>query len=141
MDHLTNTIAQADPTRLAKAAQVLADNTITIKVAFRTADEIRAHVTNGDAITYSVVLTADRAFCGCPDATYHQGKPCSKTNPAILHSCYHASALALYGLRNQPTEAERCSADAESATETAEPTAPGRPKVVRLRKFREHAAA
>lgn len=139
MDHLTNTIAQADPTRLAKAAQGLADNTLTVAVVFQADDEVRAIVKNGDDTPYTTIITEGTSLCACKDFLYRSH---------TVGPCKHIAALALFAIQNPPTrltptEAARCSADAElpAEGETAEQGTPSRPTVVRLRKFREHVAA
>ncbi len=115
MQHLINTLTKADAKRLAKATAALAEDAITISATYRTDKEIRAEVTNGDKVTYAVVLTADRAFCGCKDSLHRIGKPCSKSNPAILYSCYHGLALAVWGLQHQ--DATEQATDEEKAEE------------------------
>lgn len=104
MQYLTNALTYAEPGRLSKALTGLQDGSLHISVTFRTEAEMRAEVTNGDGQPYAVVLTPQRAFCGCKDAQYRQGKVCSEDSPLLLHACKHALALALWALQH-PQEA------------------------------------
>ena len=110
MQNILNTLTQADAKRLAKATAALAEDTLNISVTYRTDKEIRAEVTNGDNVTYAVVLTEERAFCGCKDSLHRVGKP--QKDGAVLYSCYHGLALAVWGLQHQE-ETERVADEAD----------------------------
>jgi hypothetical protein len=77
--------------RLQKGVECLTSYTITLTGQDET--EIAGFVTNGDGLRYGVVLTADRAFCSCPDAMFRH----------LL--CKHAAVLAMHVIRTPQTEA------------------------------------
>ena len=88
-------VQQSTPERLHRAVSGLADGTLTVNLTGQSDTEVRGFVSNGNGKQYGVVLTAERAFCSCPDSMFR-------------HSiCKHAAALALHVLRTPQTEAKR----------------------------------
>ena len=87
-------VQQSTPERLHRAVSGLADGTLTVNLTGQSETEVRGFVSNSDGKQNGVALTADRAFCSCPDAMYRKG------------ICKHAVALALHVLRT-PAEAPR----------------------------------
>jgi uncharacterized Zn finger protein len=88
----TTTLARVDNERLQRGVEGLASGAYAITVTRLTENEVSAFVANGDGKSYSVTLTAARSFCGCSDAMF-RGK-----------TCKHATALALFVIRNPQTE-------------------------------------
>jgi uncharacterized Zn finger protein len=88
----TTTLARVDNEKLQRGVEGLASGAYNITVTRQNEDEISAYVANGDGKTYSVALTATKAFCGCGDAMF-RGK-----------TCKHATALALFVIRNPKME-------------------------------------
>jgi len=88
----TTTLARVDNERLQRGVEGLTAGAYTITLTRFTEDEVSAYVANGDGKSYSVTLTAPRAFCGCGDAMF-RGK-----------TCKHSVALALYVIRTPETE-------------------------------------
>jgi uncharacterized Zn finger protein len=88
----TTTLARVDNERLQRGVEGLTAGAYTITLTRFTEDEVSAYVANGDGKSYSVTLTAARAFCGCGDAMF-RGK-----------TCKHAVALSLYVIRTPETE-------------------------------------
>lgn len=88
----TTILARVDNERLQRGVEGLTAGAYSITLPRFTEDEISAYVANGDGKSYSVVLTAMRAFCGCSDSMF-RGK-----------TCKHATALALYVIRTPETE-------------------------------------
>src|SRR5262245_57517541 len=89
--------------RLQKAVNALAATDLSVTLTRQTETELRALVKNGKGREYGVTLTAEQAFCSCPDALYRGV------------TCKHASAVALAVLR-VPQEQEE-----ESQTEEQKP--------------------
>jgi uncharacterized Zn finger protein len=90
-----NAVRDVEKERLAKAVCGLADGSITVNVTGQSEREVKGFVANADGKRYGVSLTADRAFCSCPDSMFR-------------HSiCKHAVALALTVLRTPAAEAKR----------------------------------
>src|SRR5688572_17555911 len=71
----THTLARVDTDRLQKGVEGLASGAYTITLTRDTADEVSAFVGKDDGTSYSVTLTAPRAFCGCADSMY-RGRTC-----------------------------------------------------------------
>ncbi len=90
MQHLTNTIATTDAQRLSRAAQSLADGSITVTIIHQDAGEVRALVVNGDGIEYTAIITTHDSLCGCKDWLYRGRK---------VGPCKHLAALALYAIK------------------------------------------
>jgi predicted nucleic acid-binding Zn finger protein len=77
------------PERLQRAVSGLADGTLTVNLTGQSETEVKGFVVNGDGKQYGVALTAERAFCSCPDSMFR-------------HSiCKHAVSLALHVLRER----------------------------------------
>src|SRR3954466_232980 len=53
--------------RMAKAVCGLASGEIVFESVRQSDTEVRGVVVNGNGKRYAVTLTAERAFCGCPD--------------------------------------------------------------------------
>ena len=81
--------------RLQRAVCGLADGTFTVNLTGQSDTEVRGFVSNGDGKQYGVALTAERAFCSCPDSMFRHS------------TCKHAVVLALHVLRTPQTEAKR----------------------------------
>jgi predicted nucleic acid-binding Zn finger protein len=69
--------------RLQKAVCGLADGTLTVNLTGQSDTEVKGFVRNGNGKQYGVALTAERAFCSCPDSMFRHG------------ICKHAAALGL----------------------------------------------
>jgi len=95
MSIVTHTLARVDNERLQRGVEGLASGAYSITLTRFTEDEVSAFVANGDGKSYSVTLTAVRSFCGCGDAMF-RGK-----------TYKHATALALYTIRNPKTETKK----------------------------------
>ena len=91
MHHLLTTLHKADPQRLAKAAQGLADGTLTVTIVHQDSREVRALVVNGDGIEYTAIMTAHDTLCGCKDWLY-RGR--------TVGPCKHLAALALFAIQH-----------------------------------------
>jgi hypothetical protein len=93
----TQILAKVDNNRLQRAVDGVASNAYTIILAHQDEHEIRGFVANGDGHDYGVVLSEGQAFCGCKDSVYRK----------VV--CKHATALALYAIRNpyEGRQAER----------------------------------
>jgi uncharacterized Zn finger protein len=87
----TTTLARVDNERLQRGVEGLASGAYSITLTRFAEDEVSAYVSNGGGKSYSVTLTAARAFCGCSDAMF-RGK-----------TCKHSVALALYVIRTPET--------------------------------------
>src|SRR3954467_8190160 len=70
MSYLLSTLRAATPERHQLAVRGLRDGTLSITIACRTEQEIRALVKNGDGIEYGVNLSDRGNFCSCKDALY-----------------------------------------------------------------------
>src|SRR5262245_2052914 len=92
MSVATTTLARVDNERLQRGVEGLASGAYSITFTRFTEDEVSAYVANGDGKSYSVTLTASRAFCGCGDSMV-RGK-----------CCKHSVALALYVIRTPEVE-------------------------------------
>ena len=108
MEHLTNAIKRVESGRLAKAAQGLADHTLTVAVVFQADDEVRAIVKNGDNVPYTAIITGENSLCACKDFLYRSH---------TVGPCKHIAALALFAIQNPPTR----------LTPTEKPSAPDQP--------------
>src|SRR5262249_55949143 len=86
-------LATVEKGRLAKAAEAYAAGAYSITLVSRTEEEICGLVSNGDGARYEVVLTPERAYCGCPDAQFRHS------------TCKHGALLALHVLRVPKEEA------------------------------------
>src|SRR5262245_48614458 len=87
-------LAKVEPGRLQTAVAGFVSGAYAVTITERSATELSGLVTTGEGPHYGVVLTADRAFCSCPDAMYRKG------------ICKHAVVLALHVLRTPKTEAK-----------------------------------
>ena len=91
---VTHTVlAKVEPGRLQKAVEGLVNGAYTITVTGQDEAEVSGFVANGDGKEYGVVLTADRAFCSCPDSMFRHTV------------CKHAVVLALHVIRMPTAEA------------------------------------
>src|SRR4030095_998319 len=70
MSYLLSTLRSATPERHQLAVRGLRDGTLSITIACRTEEEIRALVRNGDGHEYGVNLSDRGNFCSCKDALY-----------------------------------------------------------------------
>ena len=86
-------LATVEKGRLQKAVEGLVNGAYTITVTGQGEAGVSGFVANGDGKQYGVVLTADRAFCSCPDSMFR-------------HTiCKHAVVLALHVIRMPKEEA------------------------------------
>ena len=91
---VTHTIlATVEKGRLAKAAEAYATGAYSIALVYHKAEEICGLVSKGDGARYEVVLTPERACCGCPDAQFRHS------------TCKHGALLALHVIRTPKEEA------------------------------------
>jgi SWIM zinc finger len=91
MSLLLSPLREVSLDRHNRAVQGLKDGSLIVTLTFKTEQEVRGFVTNGDSVRYGVTLTEHRAFCSCPDAMYRGGV------------CKHAVTLCVKCL--QKTEA------------------------------------
>jgi hypothetical protein len=75
MSYLLSTLRSATPERHQQAVRGLRDSTLSITMAFRTEEEVRALVKNGDGHEDGVNLSDRGNFCSCKDALY-RGTTC-----------------------------------------------------------------
>jgi predicted nucleic acid-binding Zn finger protein len=95
MSYLLSTLRSATPERHQLAVKGLRDGTFTVTIAFRTEQEIRALVKNGDGHEYGVNLSARGNFCSCKDALYRGA------------TCKHQLALAVHVLQQNEQAQDR----------------------------------
>jgi hypothetical protein len=87
-------LATVEKGRLAKAAEAYATGVYSIALVYQKDEEICGLVSNGDGAGYEVVLTLERAFCGCPDAQFRHS------------TCKHGALLALHAIHTPKAEAK-----------------------------------
>ena len=100
-------LATVEKGRLAKAAEAYATGAYSIALVYHKAEEICGLVSKDDGARYEVVLTPERACCGCPDAQFRHS------------TCKHGALLALHVIRTPK----------EEATEEAQPERPADPEL------------
>jgi SWIM zinc finger len=84
MSYLLSTLRSASPERHQLAVRGLRDGTLSITIACRTEQEIRALVKNGDGLEYGVNLSDRGNFCSCKDALY-RGTICKHQIALCVH--------------------------------------------------------
>ena len=87
-------LATVEKGRLAKAAEAYAAGAYSIALVYHNKEEVCGLVSNGDGARYEVVLTPERAYCGCPDAQFRHA------------TCKHGALLALHVIRTPKAEAK-----------------------------------
>src|SRR4029453_17984531 len=95
MSYLLSTLRSATPERHQQAVRGLRDSTLSITMAFRTEEEIRALVKNGDGHEYGVNLSDRGNFCSCNDALYRGT------------TCKHQIALCVFVLQQTEQTEDR----------------------------------
>src|SRR5262245_31135336 len=94
-------LQQVSLDRLQKAVTALAATGLSVTLTRQTETELRALVKNGEGKEYGVPLTAEQAFCSCPDALYRGV------------TCKHATALALSVLHLPQAQEEELQTQAQ----------------------------
>ena len=94
----TTILAKVEQGRWQRAVEAWASGAYRITVTRQSEQEVRGFVANGDGREYAVVLSGERAFCGCRDSMYR------KT------TCKHALALALHVIRNPQAQPQAAAA-------------------------------
>src|SRR4029453_4374118 len=84
MSYLLSTLRSATPERHQLAVRGLRGGTLSITIACRTEEEIRALVKNGEGHEYGVNLSDHGNFCSCKDALY-RGTTCKPQIAFVVH--------------------------------------------------------
>lgn len=88
MTAITTVLAKIDDHRFHRALLGLRQGAYQVKIAFRGEDEIRGFVQCINGQVYGCTISADSAFCSCPDALYRG------------NICKHIAILALSEIRD-----------------------------------------
>jgi predicted nucleic acid-binding Zn finger protein len=93
--YILSTLRSATPERHQLAVRGLRDGTLSITIACKTEQEIRALVKNGEGQEYGVNLSDRGNFCSCKDALYR----------GVV--CKHQIALCVYVLQQKEQAQDR----------------------------------